>query len=795
MPGNPQDSTHDEGLSDTPALVNLRIGSGKAGVVASVPRTKAIIRMAAEWMYVLRNRSRWSGDSDMRDQIGKRAVVDLGKLSVSAANLRRMIEAETRHIEVEFVTESAGRAVTLNMLDAASSFPWEFVLSAATRTLGRSRSIVITRFIGAPIQASHNPPHSYLFVESAPGRLEDVYTFESELARLRSATGDDLSSGPTSKWRRSRSQTLPELASRVLDARPGVIHVSGIDNHQAASVLPGFYGEAGPRELTKGQPPDGMILRGELPEQPTPYEEIAKTIVPNGAGFQAPALVTLNLYYSGARLARECASRGAGAVIGFLDEIDDEIAEFFFQAFYLAWRDIGFSEEIPLAFGNTWRKLRKQRHTLYGTGIAVWLSRSAFDKRQSAFRPTTDIAETPVIELPSQQQRDAARRRPMSEVLRVDLEVPEEVNYSLLHNNRRLLDALTLTKLVDHTLDDVSVHVQLNVGEGSAPFLHTAPLITDPQLPLADEVRLPLTASLLRSPRERVQTTLYVKVMWDGRVACETTKPVTLLPVDEWFDDTVNNPWLPSFILPRDPAISKIVSRARGHLITLMDDPNASFDGYQTVEADSSDGGESVDLQVQAIWTALVQEYKLLYLNPPPAYTYRNQRLRTPSEILHTRSGTCIDLALLLASCLEYIDIYPVVVLLSGHAFVGYWRTNSAHNEFCLVERVPRNATIEVGAYSALSAIPLVDSYAWRAAPPQYSEIRSYLVGERLRFLEATGLCFSYSFADALDEGAANLRSRDDFDSLLDIALARRAEPPVTPLPMIFAAPSDGEGR
>jgi hypothetical protein len=292
-----------------------------------------------------------------------------------------------------------------------------------------------------------------------------------------------------------------------------------------------------------------------------------------------------------------------------------------------------------------------------------------------------------------------------------------------------------------------------------------------------------------------VQTTIYVKVAWDGRVACETTQPVTLLPVDEWFDDSVNNPWLPSFILPRDPAITRIVNSARSHLVTLMDNPAASFDGYQTVEADPSDEGESVDLQVQAIWTALVQDYRLLYVNPPPAYTYRNQRLRTPSEILQTRSGTCIDLALLLASCLEYIDIYPVMVLLSGHAFVGYWRTNAFHDAFCRVAEVPRNASVDVGAYSALSPIPLVDSYAWRVASPQFSEIRSCLVGERLRFLEATGLCFNYSFAESLDEGSANLKSREEFDSLLDVALARRATPPVTPLPMLYAGPSDGEGR
>ena len=161
--------------------------------------------------------------------------------------------------------------------------------------------------------------------------------------------------------------------------------------------------------------------------------------------------------------------------------------------------------------------------------------------------------------------------------------------------------------------------------------------------------------------------------------------------------------------------------------------------------------------------------------------------MRTPSEILASSSGTCIDLALLLASCLEYVDIYPVVVLLSGHAFVGYWRADSYHEDFSKCQRVPKMAGIEVGPFSATSKVSLVDSYGWRLAKQHYREILDYLRLDQIRFLEATGLCLNYSYAEAVEEGRGNLRTGTDFDSLLDITLARRAKPPVTPLPMILA--------
>jgi hypothetical protein len=188
---------------------------------------------------------------------------------------------------------------------------------------------------------------------------------------------------------------------------------------------------------------------------------------------------------------------------------------------------------------------------------------------------------------------------------------------------------------------------------------------------------------------------------------------------------------------------------------------------------------------VQAIWTALVNENRLQYINPPPAYSEQSQRLRTPSDIMRSNTGTCIDLALLLASCLEYIDIYPVVVLLSGHAFVGYWRSEEAHDAFVEVLHVPVEVPPVGSALARLGGDRLVEQYGWRLTRLHYDEIMEYVTSGDLVMLEATYLTGAWSFADAKEEGRANMRSRREFDSLLDIRLARSATPPVTPLPII----------
>jgi hypothetical protein len=369
---------------------------------------------------------------------------------------------------------------------------------------------------------------------------------------------------------------------------------------------------------------------------------------------------------------------------------------------------------------------------------------------------------------------------PIGERIHVALDVDEEVNYSLLHNNRELLNRLTLTKLVDSPLRDIAVTVELFVGAASYPYRYTHLELNEVQLALASQVKIPLTADLPRALRERVHSTVYVKVTCEKQTVFEDSRRVTLIPVDEWLDDTAKNPWLPSFVLPRDPAILKIIASSRRYLIGIMDDPAAGFDGYQ-------DSVSQVDKQVQAIWTALVNEYRFQYINPPPAYSQQTQRLRTPTDIVESNSGTCIDLALPLASCLEYIGVYPVVVLLVDHAFVGYWRSEGAHDHFVSVKTIPPTVPGVGSPAARAAALPYVDEYGWRLTKLNYAEVMAYVTAGHLVMLEATYLTAAKKFSEAKEQGRANLRNRKEFDSLLDIQVARTASPPVTPLPIINA--------
>jgi hypothetical protein len=759
-------------------------------VEQKVSRQAPVARLAEEWTYILRSRTRWADDAELRLSVRDRALRDLERVGVPRAFMKKL--ATTSHVEVELHPwDTADRRLDA-IHEAAAEVPWEYLISAGTRGVGRFHSLLVTRLYRNGARAViPAPPKKVLFIESSPGRFEDVYQFSQERDRIRAAVGADgrgESDGPHATMEVSATENLTQIKRRVRQDAWEVLHVSGLDTHQATWYLESLYDE-----LKEERPAvwktivdpldrirDGMILReSNIGELPVPYDELASAVIDTA---RPPRLVTLNLYYSGARIGREMVARGARAALGFLDEIDDDLAERFFQAFYWAWCRPGGAFAISHAFVEAWRKMKSDR--MHGTAIVIWMGMSVFD--ESDVQPRGEV----LAPAPTETRQQVLARlagTPMRELLQVQLDVPDEVNYSLLHNDRSLLDRLTLAKLVKDPLEDIEVEVELNLGAQNYPYRCTYMVLDEPQIEIGRKIRIPLTATLPRSLRERVISTLYVKVTCGKRTALEETNRVTLIPVDEWVDDTENNPWLPSFVLPRDPAILKIISSSRRYLVGIEDDPAAGFDGYQSVDEEAENPTALVDAQVQAIWTALVNEYRLQYINPPPAYSEQTQRLRTPSDILASNTGTCIDLALLLASCLEYIDIYPVVVLLSGHAFVGYWRSEEAHDAFVEVLHVPVEVPPVGSALARLGGDRLVEQYGWRLTRLHYDEIMEYVTSGDLVMLEATYLTGAWSFADAMKEGRANMRSRREFDSLLDIRLARSATPPVTPLPIINA--------
>jgi hypothetical protein len=651
------------------------------------------------------------------------------------------------------------------------SFPWEFVLAEATRPLRHAslqQDFLVARYLqqtkrsnsklrriasGLQPGATLSEPTSVLVVECAPGALDNIYSFEAERRLVTSslAFGDSLP---------LQNPDRQALRQRITTDHPDIVHITGVDSAQGAELLnlrqesaAGIYVDAG------GQP---VVLT---------YPDLAKLIVPDAGRAQPsdvrPKFVAFNMYNSSLGAAAVVA-RGVEAAIGFQDEIDDRIAELFFATFYSEWKSSGW--DLLAAYRAAWRNLGTRRN-IRGTGIVLWSNRPLIN---APIRPVNISMRPPSSGEPilPDSVNEAYER------FQIDCKPPTRLNYSLLHNNANIYPEFTIKRQRPGVYRGIVVEVRLSVGPEEAAY--RAIFNLDDQAPVAhvhEKVRVSLTSTLNRLLDESMYSTISTTVRWGKHHLYEDTVRVELLPVDEWKYDVLNGRWLPSFVFPRDPTVRRIVDAAQRYLIALRDDSRAGFDGYQSYDplpASMNDQCRSIDAQVQALWWALVYDFSPGYINPPPSFSDDAQRLRTPTEVIEGRRGTCIDLALLFASCLEYIEIYPVIFLLNDHAFPGYWRSEPSYDRL--------NSTLIASAtLPPLTAATEVPDAPWMLGKAQFSDVIELVQQGHIVPIESVSLTTRSGFWEAIDEGLQNLRSKLHFHSMFDIKTARRH---VTPIPI-----------
>lgn len=719
---------------------------------------------AMRWAYIARSRRRWSDQQKPAEELMTHLLSKSILQEIGAAGL------------VEVSVPYAKEAYDWD----ARIFPWEYMLSQATKPY-RSSSLTVVRHLDHEASAADSEPIDWRrprIVLARPTSADHPTSDDVEAQVVLASLG--LNVDATSVV---AHPTREELQRALKPASASVLHISGLDNHEAATLWGVDRRRAGDAEAAAARL-DGLALRSAV--RPSPDFVDAQTLSRLLAGArEKPQLVFFNLFNSAARIAPLTVAAGAGAAIGLQDTIDAELAVVFYTSFY---RALAAEEgELLSAFRAGLDAVRLQPRGLRGACFVLWSGSSllrASRLRRRAARPTT-------------MRDEAARSFALEDrdCIRVDWQLTgatarlsaAEINYSVLHNGGSLFQNFVLHNIADRPIRDVHVELVLHVGPDSFPYRTTVDLGSRP-VELKDRIAIPLTSALMRTASERIQSTLFMQVTQGTppNLVLRDTLPVTLIPVDEWIDDDNNRRWLPSFVLPRDPAVARIVDSAQRYLMALTDDPAAGFDGYQSGDTSLSERAllrHPVDLQVQALWSALLYEHRLSYINPPPAYSESDQRLRTPSDVLAERRGTCIDLALLLASCLEFVEIYPVIFLLEGHAFPGYWRHDSFHERFeRLVEiDVPAGEVDDQEIGRGTSSDPRANAYT--LGKGGYFEVAQLIRRGVLVPLESTLITGAGPFSLAQEEGIKNLRRKSEFHSMLDVVLARRER--VTPLPIL----------
>ncbi|RZA30800.1 MAG: hypothetical protein EOP02_00270 [Proteobacteria bacterium] len=777
-----------------------------------------IAEEAMRWTYKLRSRKRWVGGSRARERNEEEARAALQQIGIGALQLDDIVDSGEVVVRIPYAGQE-------EMHWESRIFPWEYVLSAATRerrlnhraehqsrigaspySEGSSRAMGLTVMRELQVQTEWVSPRPdpqtlfaagmrALFVECLPPELREHWDLERERARMRSALPANV------EWQNLVYPSLDDLRSKVAVFRPQLIHFAGVDSHQGLRELRLHVGaEALVQVDIPSQEPgvlshsqqlvlvdtvlcdgrlklDGVLLRSDTAEivaERTNALDTSSRSFPRLVSAQVLAqqlmasrhvayLVSFNVWNTAARVApMVVAERAALAAVGFQDAFDDSLAEWVHASIWTELIVSGWN--LPVAFRRMWSAVRELPEPVDATGITLWAGAPILGGSALAdvVPPKSVVLDTP--------QR-----------VRVDVKPLPELNYAVLHNAQPMFERFVLE--CDRPDDElrVDVEVEVHMGLETACFKRQVRMKYK-RVALTELIHVPLTASVARAAREAISSSLRVEVRQGKLVLYSESHRLRLLPVDQWRDNQRDGRWLPSFVQPRDSAVVAAIAAAQRYVRVLRDSPSAGFEGYQFAVAGDESSLRGVDLQVEAIWATLLHDWCLGYINPPPSYSggLDSQRLRMPSTVLQHKAGTCIDLALLFASCLELVDIYPVVFLLDGHALPGWWRHSTYREEYFELETENFNEIVEASATE--NSVANAQVVAWHTGKASWREVRRWISERKLVPIETVRLTEHCGFAEAIEAGVQALSEKRDFDSMLEIVTARTKY--VTPLPI-----------
>jgi hypothetical protein len=142
-----------------------------------------------------------------------------------------------------------------------------------------------------------------------------------------------------------------------------------------------------------------------------------------------------------------------------------------------------------------------------------------------------------------------------------------------------------------------------------------------------------------------------------------TTAPLAVRdPKTGTFHDLTR--YLGAYVTPNDPAVMAFLRNVANH------HPDRQLIGYQGTKP------EDVTSQIRAIFEALKADAGISYVNSvisfSPEDATSTQRVRLPSESLHDHLANCIDGTVLVASVIEAASMNAAIVVVPGHAFVGW---------------------------------------------------------------------------------------------------------------------------
>ncbi|QDV53068.1 ATP-dependent RecD-like DNA helicase [Gimesia fumaroli] len=260
------------------------------------------------------------------------------------------------------------------------------------------------------------------------------------------------------------------------------------------------------------------------------------------------------------------------------------------------------------------------------------------------------------------QDDDSPSVNPPQQIgIRADLDLC--LNYASWQNSVPFLKALEIHNHSSEMMSDLVLEMQTEPPFARPKQWHFERIAPGTSIKVNDTL-IDLDPAYLNGLNEAERGQVRFSLQQGERVLEERLDDVRVLARDEWGGFYAMADLLAAFVMPNDPAIARIL-KAAGEILA-QHGHSAALDGYQQQDP------ARAFMQGAAIWSAIAAE-GLTYTNPPKSFETVGQKTRRPAQILNDGLATCLDSSLLFAAALEAIGLNPVLILVEGHSFVGFW--------------------------------------------------------------------------------------------------------------------------
>lgn len=282
----------------------------------------------------------------------------------------------------------------------------------------------------------------------------------------------------------------------------------------------------------------------------------------------------------------------------------------------------------------------------------------------------------------------------MEDKMKLNLSLAPAVTYAGVQNSIPVIQDIYLEYSGEKALLELSIRASMTPDLLLRPLsLHVARLEPGSSISF-HHPELVMRHDQVASLQEAQRGVVLVEVLQGGVVLASASDSIEVLAYDEWAGLRQLPELLAAFAQPNSKAVAAILHRASTLLHSQYGD---SLCGYQALDR------QVVARQVAAVYAAIAEQ-EIHYSNPPASFTGDGQKIRLPERLLEEKLGTCLDLAMLFASCLEQVGLNPLLLLEEGHAWVGCWLHNSHFPTATVDDRQQVRKRLTAGELIAIEA-------------------------------------------------------------------------------------------